>query len=283
MKINVICPLYNAANYVLPLHRSLCAQVGVDIEITYILTPSKDNTSEILQSNQIAYTPLAVGEFSHSLTREKFALQSTADILVFITQDVQIRDPLWLKKLTEPLVTGECAAAFARQIAIHKGIERYTREYNYPAVSFINSQEDIAVKGLKAFAFSDAASAVKADVFRAVNGYDGKDMPFNEDMYLARKIITRGYRIKYCADAVVYHSHQLTLKQLYRRYYLAGQSMALNPELDQYGTTKAGGSLAKYVLKAALKHFDLWALLCFIPNMLARYLGMRKGRASVKG
>ena len=47
------------------------------------------------------------------------------------------------------------------------------------------------------FFFSDAASAIKTDVYKKLNGYDGKDLLTNEDMYLAYKLINNGYRISY--------------------------------------------------------------------------------------
>ena len=58
--------------------------------------------------------------------------------------------------------------------------------------------------------------------------------------------------------------------------------MAENPHLDSHGTTKAGGGLAKYVLKRALKEFNIKVLFRFVPDMAARVLGMRKGRKDVK-
>ena len=39
--------------------------------------------------------------------------------------------------------------------------------------------------------------------------------------------------------------------------------------------------LALYVLKEALKHFDIPVLFRWLPDMSARYLGMKKGRKAV--
>ena len=76
--------------------------------------------------------------------------------------------------------------------------------------------------GLKVFFSSDASAAIKRDIFIDLNGYDGKDLAASEDMYITYKIITNGYKVKYCADSVVEHSHVLTLKQSYDRYYNIG-------------------------------------------------------------
>ena len=47
-----------------------------------------------------------------------------------------------------------------------------------------------------------------------------------------------GYRIRYCADSIVLHSHKFTLKQIYDRYRLTGQFFKDNSYIDKYGTTR---------------------------------------------
>ena len=50
MKIDIICPLYNAEEYIEMLHKSILKQEKVKInEIKYILTESIDNSEEILK------------------------------------------------------------------------------------------------------------------------------------------------------------------------------------------------------------------------------------------
>ncbi len=279
MNVDIICPLYNAEQYVQGLIDSIKKQKNVTInKFRFIVTKSKDGTDAILQKNGIEFTTVLPSEFSHSLTRETEAMKSEADILVFITQDVVIEREDWLENLIKPIENGECEASFSRQISKYNTIEKYTREKNYPEQSFINTKQDIATKGLNAVFFSDAASAIKTSVFKELNGYDGKRFSTNEDMYIAYKIIMAGYRIKYCANSVVSHSHKFSLKQLYKRYYCIGEFMAANPEIYKLGTTKAGGGLAKYILKRAICQFNVPVLFRFFPDMFARWLGMKNGR-----
>ncbi len=40
----------------------------------------------------------------------------------------------------------------------------------------------------------------------------------------------------------------------------------------------SGMKLAMYVLKQALKHFDIPVLFRWLPDMSARYLGIKKGK-----
>lgn len=279
MIIDIICPLYNAEKYIMELHKNILKQQNVKVnKIDYVLTRSTDNTEKILKELKCDYRLIEKKDFSHSLTREKVANESKADILVFITQDIKIERDDWLNNLTKCIENGECEASYSRQICSNNTIEKYTREKNYPEKSFIVTKNDIKQKGLKAFFFSDASSAIKRDIFERLNGYDGKNFPTNEDMYIAYKLITNGYRIKYCADSVIEHSHKLTLKQLYKRYYDIGVFFLQNEYLNKYKVNQTGGGLALYILKRAIKDKNIKVIFRFIPDMVARFLGMKIGK-----
>lgn len=277
--IDIICPLYNAEEYIENLHKSFIMQKKVKInKIRYVLTESKDNTEEYLKNNNIEYKKIKKSEFSHSLVREKEAMESVSDVVAFVTQDVVIDDELWLYNLTKDIGKDNIVAAYSRQVTKYNNIEKYTRESNYPAQSKVVSQDDISKLGLKTFFFSDASSAIDTNIFKKLNGYDGKNLPISEDMYIAYKIINNGYKIKYCSESVVYHSHNFTLKEVYERYKLTGKFFKENSYLDNYGTNKSGGGLAKYILKRAIKDKNIKVLLRFLPDMGARFIGMKVGK-----
>ena len=279
MSVEIICPLYNAEEYIVNLNKMLLKQKNVDIlRINYLLTESSDNTEELLKDNNCYYNILAKRDFSHSLTREKYAMESKADIIVFITQDVDIRCDDYLEKLVSPIINGEASATYSRQLTKYDNIEKYTRESNYPSKSKIVSKNDIEKLGLKTFFFSDASAAIKKDVFVKLNGYDHKNLPISEDMYFAYKLIMNDYKIKYCADSVVYHSHNFTLKEIYDRYKLTGKFFKQNSYLDKYGTNSSGASLAKYILKRIFEDHNYKLLVRYPFDMAARFIGMKRGR-----
>ena len=279
MKVDIICPLYEAENYILNLNDSLLKQENVNInKIQYVLTKSKDNSEKILKENKLNYILIDKKDFSHSLTREKEAMKSKSDIIVFISQDIVIENTDYLYNLVNPIINGEADACYSRQLTKFDNIEKYTRESNYPDKSIIKTKDDIEKLGLKTFFFSDASSAVNTKVFKKLNGYDGKNLPINEDMYFAYKLIMNGYKIKYCADSVCYHSHNFKLKKLYDRYKLTGRFFKENSYIDNFGTNKSGGGLAKYILKRAIKDKNIKVLIRFVPDMAARYIGMKAGK-----
>ncbi len=279
MNIDIICPLYNAENDIERLDTSLKKQKNVNInKIRYILTESKDKTEEKLKDLNIEYKKIKKEEFSHSLTREKEAFESNADILVFITQDVKIVRDDWLYNLTKDIANGEVDACYSRQLCDNNTIEKYTRESNYPENSKVVSKDDIEKLGLKTFFFSDASSAIKRETFVELNGYDHKNLIISEDMYIAYKLVTSGYKIKYCADSEVIHSHVFTLKQYYDRYKDTGKFFKENSYLNKYKVNQAGGSMAIYILKRAWQDKNWGVLLKYIPNMAARFIGMKVGK-----
>lgn len=279
MKIDIICPLYNAEKYIENIDKSIKKQENVNInKIKYVLTESKDNTEEILKEIGASYKVIKSEEFSHSITRENEAFESDADILVFITQDIIIERNDWLYNLTKDITNNGIVATYSRQLCTNNSIEKYTRENNYPDKSIVVSKNDIDKLGLNTFFFSDASSAINREIFVKLNGYDNKNLPISEDMYIAYKIIMNGYKIKYCSDSEVVHSHNFTLKQIYERYKLTGKFFKQNSYLDKYGTNKSGGGLALYILKRSIQDKNLNAILNFIPNMSARFIGMKVGK-----
>lgn len=283
MRVSIICPLYNGEKYIKDLHKALKAQEQVQLSsIEYILTESGDNSEEILKAIGATYKVIGRKEFSHSRTREEAAFRSQGDIIVFITQDIIIKDNLWLYNLTNPIVKGECEASFSRQICDNNTIEKYVREKNYPEDSRVVSKEDINSLGFRTFFYSDAASAIRRDIYVELGGYDGKHLVINEDMYLAYKIITNGYRIKYCSESQVIHSHKFKLKELYKRYYDTGVFLQENSHFLRYKANKSGFGLFGHVLKRSCEEKNLPVLVNIVPNFAARFLGSYFGKKSVK-
>ena len=279
MIIDVICPLYNAEKYLESLHRFILMQENVNLgQISYIYTVSDDNTEAILKKLNADYVTVSKSDFSHSLSREMMARRSNADIIVFVSQDVRIVRSDWLYYLTKDIIDGNCEAAYSRQLAERNNIEKYTRERNYGDESFVKSKSDLKKMGLNTFFFSDASSAIRKDVFEKLNYYDGKRFSSNEDQYIAYKLIMNGYKIRYCAESEVFHSHVFSFKSLYKRYRDTGSFYKAEPYMNEFGTNSAGAGMAVYILKRILEDRNWKALLEYVPNMAARFLGMKMGK-----
>lgn len=284
INIDVVCPIYKGYDYLTPLLKSIKMQDGVKINnIIFPLTigdyEELDDIRKFIKDNNIISFEVLEKDFSHSLIREKAIREYChSHIVVMISQDVKIENNDAFYNLCYSIANGETVYNYGKQIVKQKTIEKYIREINYRSTSYQISKEDIEKEQIKAFFASDAFAAYDRDIFLKVDGYHGYDVMMNEDMLYSKIILEAGYKKGYCANAVVEHSHKLTLKQLYKRYYDTGIFFARVHEFDNYQITDSGFSLALKVLKRALKDFNIKVLLVFIPNMLARYLGMRKGK-----
>lgn len=277
MNISIICPLYNAEDYIEDLYLNIKKQKDVCItEIEFILTESNDSTEDKLKKLMCNYKKISKKEFSHSLVRERAAFEAKGDILVFITQDIRIVDEYWLYNLTKDIVAGKCEAAFSRQIGYedHK-VEKYTREINYPIEKRIVSKTDIDRLGLMTFFFSDASSAISKEIFVKLKGYDNKNLPTNEDMYFAYKLIMNGYRIEYAADSKIIHSHDLSFKDTVKRYSDIGKFFEENKYLKEYSAGERGFTVLKYIIKRSIQDKKPLIIADAIINFGARFIGMK--------
>lgn len=287
IEIDIVCPIYKGYNHLQRLIDSFYKQIGIKInKIVFPITDSEDDEMikirNFVQQNHIDSFEVKKNEFSHSLTREKAIREfCTSNIVVMMSQDVIIKANDVFFNLVKDIVAKNSVYNFARQVCTNKSIEKYIREKNYPAQSYFVTKKDISKMQLMAFFASDACSAYDRNVFLDVGGYNGYDIMMGEDMLYSKIILGKGYIKKYCADAVVEHSHKYTLKQLYKRYYDTGVFHSKVKIFDEYKSTDSGLKLALYVLKQALKHFDIPVLFRWLPDMTIRYFGMKKGRKDV--
>lgn len=282
--VDVVCPIYKGYNYLESLYSSFFTQRNITLDkVVFAITDSQDEEMnkiiEFVNKNNIDHFIVSKEEFNHTLTREK-AIRDYCDsnIVIMISQDIKLTNDLVFYNLVKDIYEGNSVYNYAKQICTNKSIEKYIRKKNYPNESYYVSKDDIEKMQFLAFFASDACSAYDRNVFLSVNGYNGFDGMMLEDILYAKIILEAGYKKKYCADAVVEHSHKYTFKQLYKRYYDTGYFYSKVKVFDEYKTTESGIKLGLYVLKQALKHFDIPVLFRWLPDMTSRYLGMKKGR-----
>lgn len=280
--VDVVCPLYRADGYIEKLIDGIKMQKGVSLgRVVFALTNTGDTAFVVdkIREAGFQYFNVEPHDFSHSFTREKAIREfCSSDIVIMLSQDVGLIDEHAMATLAGA-IDGDVVYAYGKQVCKKKTIEHYIRKRNYGEVSFSVGKEDIERLQLRAFFASDAFAAYHRPTFLAVNGY-GANMMMNEDMFYARRVLEAGYRTAYVSEAIVEHSHKFTLKQLYRRYFAMGVWFAQNPEFQQYHATDSGMKLAIYVFFQALKDFNVPVLFRWLPDMTARYFGMKRGRTA---
>jgi rhamnosyltransferase len=134
-----------------------------------------------------------------------------------------------IANLIVPLQDERIAYCYGRQISRQDAVpvERFARLFNYPEWPLVKGKDDIRRLGIKAFFCSNACSAVKRREFEDMGGFlEGLIM--NEDMFFAAKVIMNGYQIAYEPSAAVYHSHNYSLLNQFKRYFDIGAAIGSN-------------------------------------------------------
>ena len=277
-KISIIVPIYNGEKYLKKLVEKLKEQKGnFSIELIALISHSKDKSLEI--SKELFDKVLEVKKFNHAKTRHRGALIAEGDILVFITQDILPYDNNWLRELVNPL-NENIIASFSKQIAYeeHSETEKIIRRFNYPDENRICNKQNENINGRKNIFYSDASTAIPKEEFLKLGGYDFFT-PTNEDVYVASKIIKSGKSFIYIAESKIWHSHQLSLKDSYKRYGDIGKFEKLfEKEIDFSKTENEGKKLLMYLIKELIKRKKIFELIYLPFDIGARWLGYKIGK-----
>ena len=95
--------------------------------------------------------------------------------------------------------------------------------------------------GIKTFFFSNVCSAIKVKEFKELGGFPENIIMF-EDLIFAAKAILKGYKIAYVPEAKVWHSHNFSLIQQFRRYLDAGISLRNNAWIFEHAKANREGA-----------------------------------------
>ncbi|MCR5584180.1 MAG: glycosyltransferase [Lachnospiraceae bacterium] len=289
MTVDVIIPVYRPDEKFNKLIKMLGMQTLLPSKILIANTVDQEDTckktEETVRVNldnrdiPIEVHPINKPDYDHALTRQKMAGFSDSDAILFMTQDAVPKDRDLLKNLSDAIERG-AGAAFARQEANEgAGItEKYTRLFNYGTESYERTAEDFSKFGIKTIFCSDTCMIYDRAVFEKLGGFDQKSM-FAEDMTYAFKLLNNGGKLAYVAEASVFHSHDLTLKENFRRSRALGKNQAQHPEIyKKLSSEKEGMKYVKYIIKSLFKERKPLKIPYFLLSCGARYLGVLKGR-----
>ena len=102
---------------------------------------------------------------------------------------------------------------------------------------------------------------------------------FNEDMLYAAKAVEAGYGIAYAAQAKVYHSHNYTYRQQFRRNFDLGVSQADHPEVFAAYPSESEGIR---LVKRTVAHLKKKGMRGKIPGVIIqsgfKYMGYLMGK-----
>lgn len=254
---------------------------GHDFEIIAIDSGSTDKTMDLLKSHplNIRVYEIPAGDFSHSRTRNLGALLATGEYVVYLTQDSEPVDGNWLEYLISPFnKNASVGAVFGRQIPTPNinPVNTFHMQWIYGEYDLIKHKDSKFEFSRMYFNFSNVNSAVKKDLL--LRFPFSEDLLFCEDVYLAKQLLSNGYKIAYSAKAAVFHSHNHAIVEIFRRYFDIAVAYRKIGILDD--TKKIEDEGRKYIIEK-MKYLIKNKCWLWVPyaavNNLAKYAGFKMG------
>lgn len=194
------------------------------LHVLVIDSSSTDDTVNKSLSNGFRVHVIPKSQFNHGGTRQLgIELCTDSEILIFLTQDAVLADQDALANIISVFDSADIGAAYGRQLPRpgSKVFEAHARLFNYPARSRTTSLRDVPNLGVKVAFISNSFAAYRRGALLSVGGFPS-NVIVSEDMYTSGKMLLAGWKIAYCADARVYHSHRYSPLQEFRRYFDIG-------------------------------------------------------------
>lgn len=220
MKVSVVIPVLNAAEFLPPLLKSIASQKPVaPAEIILVDSHSTDNTVAIAQSYpEVKIIP--IGSFSHGRARNLGARAAKGEIIVLLTQDAVPQGERWLFHLLAPFADERTGAVYSRQVPKNDAppTEKFFLNYHFPPDEKARRvKKDSVPLAFKDVFFSNVSAAIRRELLLKYPFEENLIM--SEDQQFARELLEAGYAVVYQPESVVVHSHAYSLKHAFRRYF----------------------------------------------------------------
>lgn len=217
-----------------PIFREVLAAVldqktAKPYEVLVIDSGSSDGTVEFLRAQSgIRLLEIESSEFGHGRTRNLALSQARGEYVAMLTHDAKPVDSTWLENLIAPLQADEdVAGVFGRHLAYPDArpwtkrdlIDHFGHFLTWPLVMGIEDKEryarDTGYRQVLHY-FSDNNACLRKSVWEQINY---PDVDFAEDQLWAKAIVEAGHKRAYAHDAVVFHSHDYTVRDTFRRSF----------------------------------------------------------------
>ena len=284
--VDVIVPVYRPDDKLNRLIHRLNHQTVKPSHVFFMQTITGDEKEDqrvhelLKQADGAVITKVDALSFDHGGTRNQGASMSKEEFMLFMTQDAVPAEDTLIESMISAMEDPEVATAYGRQLPSREVgiIEHYTRDFNYPAESYVKSAADLERLGIKTYFCSNVCAMYRRSVYEEMGGFVLHTI-FNEDMIFASKVIRNFGAVGYCARAKVIHSHNYSGRQQFHRNFDLGVSQAEHPEV--FASVRSENEGIKMVKQSAA-YFWKQGKGYLIPKLIwqsgCKYLGYRLGK-----
>jgi rhamnosyltransferase len=280
MKVYLFIPTLNPGVLWSKVIASIKSQTYPIEKVIIVDSGSTDGTFEESDAEDFQLISIDKEDFDHGGTRQMAVNQfSEADIYVFMTQDAILASSDAIELMVETLKNPKIGMAYGRQLP-HLGakiLESHARLFNYPPQSQKRSLKDAPKYKIKTISCSNSYAAYRREAFEEAGGFPSGTI-LGEDVLIAGSMLLKGWAMRYLAESCVYHSHDYSAKEEFKRYFDIGVFHADNPWIfEYYGRAESEG--LKYLKSEFLYVISKNPLL--LPksffSLLAKWLGYKLG------
>jgi rhamnosyltransferase len=254
-----------------------------DFELWNFDSTSTDGTLDIIRRHNVAERICLNDSRSYNPGRvlNDAVSRVRGDIVVFLNSDATPQDERWLERLVAPFADPSVGATFGRQVARPDARSLFVKDTE-------RAFGDGRISQGWAHFFSMANSAIRRRI--ALDHPFETRIQYSEDIDWSYRLVRRGKKVRYVADAVAMHSHNYTLAQSFRRHRGEGMADAYIFREGEQRHSFLGAfvlPLGMEVLRDvawAARHRSPDALLHTVPLRAAqkwgRWQGLKAGRRS---
>ncbi len=221
--VSVVIPLYKAGAY-LPQLLSVLKSQTIPHELILIESGSDGSTDKLLDDSGATVIRIDQSSFNHGGTRNLGVRLAKSEIIIFLTQDALPVTDDALERLICPLIGNpNVAMGYGRQLPNKDAglFGKLARHINYPSYSLFKDMSMISKLGIRTCSCSNSFAAYKKSALLSVGGFPETTI-LGEDVSVAARFILQNMTVAYVADAEVYHSHDYTIKEEFKRYFDIG-------------------------------------------------------------
>lgn len=281
LKVNLFIPTLNAGVIWKEVLAGVFMQNYPISRLVIIDSGSSDGTLDMINEEICDLIQIDPKDFDHGGTRQ-MAVETfpDADIFVFLTQDAILADSNAISVMIQAFEENhELGMVYGRQLP-HKNaklLEAHARLFNYPAESRIKSLEDADQYGIKTISCSNSFAAYRKTAFFEINGFPSGSI-LGEDVLIAGKMLLVGWKLAYLSHSKIYHSHNYSATEEFKRYFDIGVFHINNQWIfEKFGRAESEGlKYLKSELTYTFKHNPL-----LIPKSLiatwAKLIGYNLG------
>lgn len=276
----LIIPTYNAGMFAVPLVAAIKRQTFMPTRWLVVDSFSKDGTGEVFRAAGAEVLTIDPSEFDHGGTRQMAAqLCHGREFLIYLTHDAVPASQDAFSELLSGFLESRVGLCYGRQLPRQKAdpIEAQARLFNYPQESSWTTPETAQKEGVRATFCSNSFSAYRKSALKEVGGFP-KGTIFGEDAIVAGRMLLAGWSKRYCADAMVVHSHSYSVFEEAQRYFDVGVLHAREPWIRKsFGSAEGAGLAFLSDQMSYLMRHSPGRIPAAITRTVAKYLFYRLG------